>query len=86
MTKHQLKQKSSLLFRKEKKRAAKHALKNLRVAFADTMHQIWYKEIELCNYEYVDSRQALALEHFFWETVKDTLERKKFTPNNSTAQ
>ena len=70
---------------KELEKRTKHALKNLRVAFADAMRQVWSKEVELCHHEYVDIRQALTLEHF-WEKVKDTLKRKKFTINNSTAQ
>lgn len=61
---------------RKEKRAAKHALKNLRIAFADAMRQIWSKEVELCHQEYVDSRQALTLEHF-WFKVKDNLKRKE---------
>ena len=61
--------------RKEKK-ALKHALKNLRVAFADAMSQVWSKEVELCHHENVSSRQALAFE-LFWDKVKDTLKRRK---------
>lgn len=61
---------------RKEKRAAKHALKNLRVAFADAMRQIWSKEVELCHHEYVSSHQALTLEHF-WDKVKDTLKRGK---------
>ena len=49
---------------RKEKRAAKHALKNLRVAFADAMRQVWSKEIELCYHENVSSRQALTLELF----------------------
>lgn len=60
---------------RKEKRAAKHALKNLRVAFADAMRQVWSKEVELCNHENVSSHQALNLE-LFWEKVKDTLKRK----------
>ena len=60
---------------RKEKRAAKHALKNLRVAFADAMRQVWSKEVELCYHENVSSRQALTLEHF-WDKVKDTLKRK----------
>ena len=73
---------------RKEKRAAKHALKNLRVAFADAMRQVWSKEVELCYHENVSSRQALTLE-LFWDKVKDTLKSdltKKFTPNKSTAQ
>ena len=57
---------------RKEKRAAKHALKNLRVAFADAMRQVWSKEVELCYHENVSSRQALTLE-LFWDKVKDTL-------------
>ena len=60
---------------RKEKRAAKHALKNLRVAFADAMRQVWSKEVELCHHENVSSRQALILE-LFREKVKDTLKRK----------
>ena len=60
---------------RKEKRAAKHALKNLRVAFADAMRQVWSKEVELCYHENVSSRQALTLE-LFWDKVKDTLKRK----------
>ena len=61
---------------RKEKRAAKHALKNLRIAFANAMRQIWSKEVEMCHHEYVDSRQALTLEHF-WSKVKDNLKRKE---------
>ena len=60
---------------RKEKRAAKHALKNLRVAFADAMRQVWSKEVELCYHENVSSRQAITLE-LFWDKVKDTLKRK----------
>ena len=60
---------------RKEKRAAKHALKNLRVAFADAMRQVWSKEVELCDYENVSSYQEITLE-LFWEKVKDTLKRK----------
>ena len=63
---------------RKEKRVAKHALKNLRVAFADAMRQVWSKEVELCNHKNVSSRQAiqaLTLE-LFWDKVKDTLKRK----------
>lgn len=60
---------------RKEKRAAKHALKNLRVAFADAMRQVWSKEFELCYHENVSSRKAitaLTLE-LFWEKVKTLL-------------
>ena len=60
---------------RKEKRAAKHALKNLRVAFADAMRQVWSKEVELYHHENVSSRQVITLE-LFWEKVKDTLKRK----------
>lgn len=60
----------------EKCKEKDSALKNLRVAFADAMRQIWSKEVELCHHEYVSSHRALTLEHF-WDKVKDTLKRRK---------
>ena len=60
---------------RKEKRAAKHALKNLRVAFADAMRQVWSKEVDLCYHENVSSHKALTLE-LFWDKAKDILKRK----------
>lgn len=68
-----LREKLSALYKKCEEKDL--ALRKLRVAFADAMRQIWDKEGELCDRDFVSSIQAYTLRER-WNFIKNVLKRR----------